>query len=197
MVASINFRNSGLGCQIYGPFGCSGSHNIWVQICWNYSTPVNNNCTNPITVNAGSENFILSEQCSGTDITSCTSNDYKSIWHKYTVGNNYLKTLQIDTENSNFDTALSLFDACGGSEVACDDDGGNGTLSKIMLDCVPPGTAYYIRVSGYNGAYGTGTLNITESLDNVTTINSPVHTNIINGADYVAIPPCLRPVFIE
>jgi len=197
-VASINFRNGGQGCGVYGPFGCSGSHRVWVEICWSYSTPVNNTCTNPVTVNAGSRNFTLSEQCSGTDITSCTLNDYKSVWYRYT-SSNYLKTLQIDTEGSSYNTAISLFDACGGNEVACDDNGGSGTLSKIILNCIPPETTYYIRISGYNGTHGAGILNITESPDDLTATNSssPVHTNIINGVDYVAIPPCLRPVLIE
>jgi len=196
-VASIGFRNGYPGCIEYGPFGCRDDHHVKIEICWSYSTPANNDCTSPITVDTNSTNFTLSEQCSGTDITSCTPNDYKSIWYKYTVPENYLKTLQIDTEGSNFNTGLSLFDACGGNEIACDEDSGSGTLSKIMLDCVPPGTVYYIRVSGHNGTHGVGKLNITESPDDMFSLDSPVHAHIANGISSVAIPPCLRPILNE
>jgi len=193
-VASINFRNAGPGCQTYGRFGCRPEHDVSVQICWSYSTPTNNNCTSPVTVNTGTRNFTLHEQCNGTDITSCTYNDYKSYWFRYNVPT-YLRTLQIDTEGSSFNTGLSLFNTCGGSEVACDDNGGSGTLSRITLDCVSPSTTYYIRVSGWNGSHGAGKLNIIASPDNVVSPNSPVHAHIANGPNSsVAIQPCLRPI---
>lgn|GEM_PF-2034758 len=193
-VASINFRDGGPGCRTYGSFGCRNDHDVSVEICWNYTESANNECASPVTVNTGSTYFTLSKKCTETDITSCTYNDYNDTWYKYTVGNDYLRSLQIDTEGSDYNTALSLFDACGGNEVACDNDSGSGNLSNITLDCVPPGTEYYIRISGHNGDYGSGTLNITEFPDSITDANSPVHANITNGNHSVAILPCFKPV---
>ncbi len=196
-VASINFRNDGPGCTTYGSYGCRNDHDVRVEICWNYVEYDNKECTSPATANVGSTAFTLSKECNATDITSCTYNDYNDTWYKYTVGNRFLRSLQIDTEGSNYDTALSLFDACGGNELACDNDSGSGNLSNITLDCVPSGTTYYIRISGYNEAYGTGTLHITEFPDDITAADAPVHTNITNDTTYVAMPPCERPVPIE
>jgi len=66
----------------------------------------------------------------------------------------------------NFQDGLSLYDAgmaiytgtpvaCGGTgltEIACDDDGGNGLLPYISLsNFVPPGAYFYIRVWDYAG----------------------------------------------
>ena len=63
----------------------------------------------------------------------------------------------IDTENSSIDTILAVFDDCplnGGSEIACDDDGGEGSLnfsSKFQLDVIA-GTEYYIGVDSLPSA---------------------------------------------
>ncbi|HPF38692.1 MAG TPA: hypothetical protein PK093_08615 [Phycisphaerae bacterium] len=76
----------------------------------------------------------------------------------------------IDTENSAFtavnDTVLSIYDACGGNEIACDDDGSTGPntlLSVVTFNCVS-GQDYIIRVAGYDASgtirCGDVTLNI-------------------------------------
>ncbi len=192
-VASIPFQNSGPGCTTYGTFGCNGNHNVQVEICWDYVTPPppNDDCAGAIAVGAGATPFTLLEECSGPDITSCSFNDYNDIWYEYTVGNCHLEQLVIDTEGSNYDTALSIFDACGGNEIDCDDDGGSGLLSNITInDCIAPRTTFFIRVSGWNGADGTGTLNITETLDD----EPPTFTNCPTQADISADANCMAAI---
>jgi len=138
---AFEFRSEGPGCREYGPFGCTSSHNAFVEICWDYSPPVTNTCETGVTAYEGPTSFILSEQCNGTDNSSCAYNDYNAVWYKYTA-NNDLQSLRVSVLG-NFDTALSIFDACGGNEIACDDDSGAGSNSQIILDCVLPETTYY------------------------------------------------------
>ena len=107
VVASINFQNNGPGCTTYGNFGCNSSHNVQVEICWDYTTPPppNDDCPGAIAVGAGTTPFTLLEECSGPDITSCAFNDYNDLWYEYTVGNCHLESLIVDTQGSGFDTA--------------------------------------------------------------------------------------------
>jgi hypothetical protein len=70
--------------------------------------------------------------------------------------------VSITTCGSLFDTTLAVYDACGGHELACDDDGcplSPALRSSVTLE-VTEGTTYFIRVAGYNGASGNYTLNV-------------------------------------
>lgn len=66
-------------------------------------------------------------------------------------------TLRVETVNGDFDTALYIRSPCDGDAaavgLACNDDGGAGTLSLIEI-AVEPGS-YYVFVEGYNGRVGT------------------------------------------
>lgn len=72
--------------------------------------------------------------------------------------------LSLWTCGSALDTVLSLYAACGGAELACNDDAplgavcGTGSLQSYLTWRVAVGTAYKVRVAGYNGATGTFTL---------------------------------------
>ena len=61
---------------------------------------------------------------------------------------------------ANYDTALFVRGSCdeAGSEVACDDDGGGGTRSRIST-MLAAGT-WYVFVDGFAGSSGTATLQI-------------------------------------
>lgn len=195
-VASINFQNSGPGCTTYGTFSCNASHNVQVEICWSFVNPppANDDCSGAIAVSAGTTPFVLSEECSGPDITSCTFNDYNDIWYEYTSPSDCsLESLVVDTQGSGFDTALSIWDACGGNEVACNDDSGGLQSSITIPGCISPETTYYIRVSGFNGADGTGVLNITENLDDdpPTFVNCPSQLDINADTNCMAAIPNL------
>jgi subtilisin-like proprotein convertase family protein len=87
----------------------------------------------------------------GSDLSSCASGDTLDVWHNYTplVSGEFT----ISTEGSGFDTTLAVFYACGGTEIACDDDGGAGTTSQIIIS-LTAGQTYQIRVAGYGGRTG-------------------------------------------
>ena len=72
-------------------------------------------------------------------------------------------TFTIDTNGSTFDTILFVtMGDCAGAEVACDDDGGEGTRSRARVT-LAAGAAITIFVDGFSGASGDYSLSITES----------------------------------
>lgn len=96
----------------------------------------------------------------GTDITSCTSSDNLDIWYSYNPPITGTHTISLC--GSSFDTGLSVWTACGGTELACNDDSGpacSGLQSSLSIS-LTAGTTYYIRIAGYSGASGTGTLTV-------------------------------------
>jgi len=78
------------------------------------------------------------------------------VWYIYTpsgTGN-----ARINTCGSAVDTHINAFDACGGFELACNDDF-CGLQSQIDVP-VTSGVPILIRVAGYAGDTGTGNMNI-------------------------------------
>ncbi len=72
--------------------------------------------------------------------------------------------LRVDLCGSAYDTVLSVHTACPGSpanQVACNDDtGGSCGLGSTVLFSVAAGQSYFLRVSGFAGATGAFTLNL-------------------------------------
>lgn len=70
--------------------------------------------------------------------------------------------LTVSTCNTaTYDTRLALYDACDGTLVACNDDGpGCAGFTSILTADVVCGQTYFLRVGGFAGAQGSGTLNV-------------------------------------
>ncbi len=192
-VASINFQNSGPGCTTYGPFGCNTSnHSFTAEICWDFANPgivTSDECAGAIAVSAGSTNFDTT-CATGVDESSCAFNDTNDIWYSYTNNSTcQISNLEVNTFGSGFDTSLSAFDACGGNELACNDDSG-GLQSQLNFTCIQPGETIIIRVSGFNGATGTGVLNVIETPD----AESPMITSCPTQADIPADMNCMAEI---
>ncbi len=93
---------------------------------------------------------------------SCQPNSNHDAWFKYTAlcdGEVHVTTRDSVFLPSN-DTVLSVFDACGGTEVACDDDSGIGLLSSLTF-MATGGITYSIRVAGFDDNQGDIALYIT------------------------------------
>jgi subtilisin-like proprotein convertase family protein len=108
--------------------------------------PIGHGVFNGTTCNNGSE----------ADITSCTSNDTVTAWFCYTASCD--GTATASTCGSAYNTALSVWEVCGGSELVCL-AGVCGQLSAISW-AASAGTTYYIRLSGDNHTCGSYTLNV-------------------------------------
>ena len=74
------------------------------------------------------------------------------IWYVYTATAN--GTLDIDLCGSLYDTRLTVWDGCAGTELACNDDS-CGLQSAVSI-AVTNGTSYYIQVGGYTTGSGDG-----------------------------------------
>ncbi|MCA8952888.1 MAG: hypothetical protein KDE27_25485 [Planctomycetes bacterium] len=95
-----------------------------------------------------------------TPAFTCQSNvQGGDVWYTFTLPAGPMGTLTVDTEGSAFDTVLELWDACGGTSIACDDDGGTGLLSSITI-AIAGGSTVYARVGGYNTAVGMHNVNV-------------------------------------
>jgi len=85
---------------------------------------------------------------------SANSNDLLLAW-RAPVTDYYV----FDTQGSNFDTVLGLYDDCDGNEVACNNDSATGTDSKVVLK-VEQDTELLVAVDGFAGDSGDVTVNV-------------------------------------
>ncbi len=128
-----------------------------------FAQPVNDECTNALPVTAGNNAFdtTLATTSSGV-VVSCRNSTSKDIWFTYTAPNAGVAVF--DTCDSTFNTVLSVYTACGGTELACNNDGGgceNATRARVVLK-MSNGETVLIRLAGRSApSGGTGFLNIT------------------------------------
>jgi hypothetical protein len=87
---------------------------------------------------------------------SCVYGQQFDIWYRYTPTQTGDATISLC--GSDYDTGLALWSACGGTELACNDDF-CGLQSEITY-AVTAGVPIYVQVGGYNGATGNVLLNI-------------------------------------
>jgi hypothetical protein len=125
----------------------------------------NDDCATATTVVGGSTNYDSTGAADdGLDAT-CAFADNADVWFRY-VAPAGVQTVTIDTGAGSIpDTTLAVFDACGGTQIACDDDSDpNGFRSRISGLSVVAGQSYFIRAASWNvSAGGPGVLTITES----------------------------------
>jgi hypothetical protein len=113
-------------------------------------------CSDCFAVGEGTYSGTTADNTGTVDDTAlCAFDDTIDEWYCYTAS--CTGTATASTCNAaSFDTTLAVFDACDGTELACNDDGAgcSGFTSELTWD-VTSGTTYYVRVSGWNGASGT------------------------------------------
>ena len=87
----------------------------------------------------------------------CAAGGGPDLWYSYTSTAADLVT--IETCGSSYDTAIELFtgDCNNLVSVQCNDDA-CGLQSSVSVTAPAAGTTYYVRVGGYNGATGVGTI---------------------------------------
>ncbi|MCC6360179.1 MAG: hypothetical protein IT450_15655 [Phycisphaerales bacterium] len=120
--------------------------------------PPNDDCTTAEVVGAGATAF--NNFSATNDGLAVCSTSNKDIWYQYTLSAD--AEVRVDTCGSSFDTVLAVFDACGGTQIACNDD--SCGLQSVVTFVAQGGTTVYIRVAAFGaaGAGGAGTLTVTE-----------------------------------
>ncbi len=135
--------------------GCSST-------CQNEVVLPGEQCSNCTPVGNGTVNATTAGYAGTTDITSCTTGDVIDRWYCYTASCTGTATASLC--GSSYDTALAVFSSCGGTQLACNDDNesacGTGSLQSQVTWSVVSGTVYYVRISGFQNATGSYTLNL-------------------------------------
>jgi len=127
-------------------------------ICAN--TVCNDDCDGAIAVTDGTPAAEGDNCLAGPDDAeaSCQSNSNKDVWYEYTA--TCTGQVTVTTEGSGqSDTVLAAFDACGGTQIGCDDDSGTGLLSVMSFAAIA-GQTYQIRMASYSTGCGDFDLNI-------------------------------------
>jgi len=119
-------------------------------LCPSYAVPANDLCQNAIAISESTPYAGNSNGATGSSVSSCSSNDTADVWHSFTPTENGYYSISLC--GSSFDTALSIYDACGGSEIACNDDICS-VQSQVVME-LTAGTTSWIRIAGYNGDTG-------------------------------------------
>jgi hypothetical protein len=125
--------------------------------------PANDNCANAIAVGVGATNG-TNASATTDGSASCITGTASDVWYTFTApaAGDY----QIDTCNAvGFDTVLALFDACGGTQLACNDDStcSASGLRSTVQKTFAAGETVTIRVAAYSSSVSTGpfVLNVT------------------------------------
>jgi hypothetical protein len=150
--------------RLGGYQGASGTGTLTVTppVCG----PSNDNCAAAVAISSyGATAFTnVAASNDGPAPTTCgTGNDIGAdVWYTYTACVDGVHT--VDTcVGGNFDSVILVYTgACGAlTSVGCNDDAcGTGGLSSNLSWTAVAGTLYHIRVGGYQGASGAGTLTL-------------------------------------
>ncbi|MDX9750974.1 MAG: delta-60 repeat domain-containing protein, partial [Flavobacteriales bacterium] len=190
-------------CTTSWDSSCQSAFNAISGAC---NTPAHDECADAIVIGDGVHAF-STIGTTGASISGCGIGAYADIWYEYVASCNGTATVTT-CDDADFDTTLSVFDACGGSELACNDDG-DGCLdgTSTLNFTVSAGTSYWVRVAGYSGATGTGNITVgcsagpeapaNDACANATVIGNGVHpfsTVGATGPDVTLSPNC---VFLE
>jgi len=115
---------------------------------------VSNSCNPTTGTNQGATD-------SGAGNPGCAYYQGGDIWYTFTVPNAVGNTLVVETSSVSgsdvHDTGMAVYtgDCNNLSLVECDDDGGSGNFSKIIISNPNPGDVYYVRVWEFgNNSFG-------------------------------------------
>ena len=144
---------------------------------WTFS---NDECSGAIAISDGEQ--ISSDTTNATDSGDNSSND---LWYSYT-GNGQTDDVTISLCGSSFDTYIRIFDACGGTQIAYNDDSCS-TQSEVTFTSDGT-TTYYIMVEGFSSSSGAFDLSASSILgiDDVDLSDLKIYPNPVDG-NYVTI----------
>ncbi len=136
----------------------------------------NDECAMATPLTVGSLAFDTSAATISATPWPCAGGGGPDLWYSYAATTT--STITISTCGSTYDTALEVFSGtCAAlvSEVCNDDACG---LQSTVQFAAAPGTTYYVRVGGYNGNVGAGTIDLDDGRPQL---------NPVNGNYYVGV----------
>lgn len=140
----------------------AGNFTIEVTPC---SPSTNDTCSNALPLTK--QETVTGSTWSANDegATACRADDGLDVWYSYTPAAN--EAIAVSTCGSAYDATLALYDGCGGTLLACDDDGSacpsQDGSPRIPSVNVSAGTPYYIRVAGAGNSGGLFNLTVDDA----------------------------------
>ena len=159
--------------RVAGYFNAQG--NFTLNATRNADTfPTNDACRNAIPVGVGTVSG--STLCASADGTATcgVSSGSTDVWYTFTPDCDGFYSVET-MGSTNYDTVLSTHRGCPGSignQIACDDDGGLGLLSRMVVPMIG-GHPLLVRVSGFAGERGSFELAI-DNLPNDSAANAVI-----------------------
>ena len=146
---------------VTGDCGSGTSNNVGLTVL---DCPPNDSCANATVATLGTQTGTnVNATSTGDQAASCQTLSGKGVFFSFTAGAT-AGTYLIDTEGSaQLDTVLTVYDACGGTQLACDDDGGTSPANSSRLTvALAANQTVIIQVKSFGSApVGGGyTLNI-------------------------------------
>lgn len=161
--------------RVSGYNGATGSFTLTTS-CSGSSTPANDNCANATVVGDGTTTFstVGATTDGPNEPNGCNFFSYtqigNDIWFRYSA--TCTGDVTVDLCGSLYDTKIGVYSAtcptAPNTVLVCNDDfdcNGNGStsddgfVSRVTFPAVA-GTQYLLRIGGYNGATGNGTMTI-------------------------------------
>lgn len=165
-------------CSVTTNAACTGAWTLAGTCTPNACPPANDDCANRAGIGLGATPYDTTYATTdGPSHTGCNffsdSNVNKDIWYNHPA--TFTGTLDISTCGSLYDTKIAVYDGYGCDNLdarllACNDDnptappagcGSADNLRSFLTINVFAGTSYTIRVGGYGGNGGVGTLTLT------------------------------------
>lgn len=137
----------GPGCFFFGGYPTSIFASFYMQL----NTSLDNDGPDAATdLGMATGNLVDTDSCCATDSNFGTPFIAQDLFYTWTASINGIAT--IDTEGSDFDTRLTVYEGVDSSAVivGTNDDGGTGTLSSLDF-AATMGTTYLIQAGGFSG----------------------------------------------
>ena len=97
----------------------------WTAVCLTLDTivapPDNDLCANAAILLTDTPKTGTNIGAEGDLISSCSYSDTKDVWYQWTPDQSGTAVISL-CDSSDFDTTLSVYDGCGGTELVCNDD---------------------------------------------------------------------------
>lgn len=122
--------------------------------------PPNDLCADATEVFTGQPVAASNVNATGRGLTAC-GDDQRDIWFRWR--SECALFADVSLCGSDFDTVLTVYDGCGGAELACNDDDPQcqrETSSRLRRIRVQRDDEYVFRVAGYKGDTGQIVLNV-------------------------------------
>jgi hypothetical protein len=135
----------------------------------------NDECAGALPLPVGTVAFDTAVATLSAEVWPCASGGGPDLWYTYTATAN--STLTISTCGSTYDTALEVFEGGCGALVPLDCNDDSCALQSSISFAAASGATYFVRVGGFSGASGSGTL----ALDDGSPRLNPVNGNFYLG----------------